>query len=185
MVPWVLAGVDLGADVLEIGPGPGLTTDLLRRRVPRLTSIEIDEALARRLRERLVDTNVTVVQGDAAHLAVPEGFFTGATAFTMLHHVALPSLQDRLLAEVARVLQPGGVFVGFDSTGGWRFRLNHVFDTGVPVDPDGLPDRLRAAGFDAVRVDTLKGAFRFRAHRPITQNEHPRGAGARTDRGAG
>lgn len=31
LLPWVLGETDLGDDVLEIGPGPGVTTDLLRR----------------------------------------------------------------------------------------------------------------------------------------------------------
>ena len=30
LVPWALAGDELGDDVLEVGPGPGLTTDVLR-----------------------------------------------------------------------------------------------------------------------------------------------------------
>lgn len=34
LLPWVLASYELGDDVLEIGPGPGLTTDLLRQMVP-------------------------------------------------------------------------------------------------------------------------------------------------------
>ena len=37
IIPWALDGVDLGDDVLEIGPGPGLATDLLRTRTQRLT----------------------------------------------------------------------------------------------------------------------------------------------------
>ena len=45
-LPRVLRGVELGDEVLEVGPGPGLTTDLLRTRVPRLTAIEIDPQLA-------------------------------------------------------------------------------------------------------------------------------------------
>lgn len=28
IIPWALDGVDLGDDVLEVGPGPGLTTDV-------------------------------------------------------------------------------------------------------------------------------------------------------------
>ena len=31
LLPWVLEDSDLGADVLEIGAGPGLVTDLLLR----------------------------------------------------------------------------------------------------------------------------------------------------------
>ena len=30
LLPWALQGVELGDDVLEIGPGPGVTTDVLR-----------------------------------------------------------------------------------------------------------------------------------------------------------
>ena len=36
--PQVLAGVELGDDVLEIGSGPGLSTNLLQGRVARLTA---------------------------------------------------------------------------------------------------------------------------------------------------
>jgi hypothetical protein len=36
LLPWVLEGHDLGDELLEVGAGPGLTTDVLRRRaVPR------------------------------------------------------------------------------------------------------------------------------------------------------
>jgi hypothetical protein len=31
LLPWVLDGYELGDDLLEVGPGPGLTTDILRR----------------------------------------------------------------------------------------------------------------------------------------------------------
>src|SRR6185369_18041030 len=32
LLPWVLGETDLGAHALEVGPGPGLTTDVLRAR---------------------------------------------------------------------------------------------------------------------------------------------------------
>jgi len=59
MLPWVVEAGDLGDDVLELGPGPGLTTDLLRQRVRNLTAVEIDPALATALRDRLAGSNVT------------------------------------------------------------------------------------------------------------------------------
>jgi len=34
ILPWTLEGLNLGSDVLEVGPGPGVSTDLLRPRVP-------------------------------------------------------------------------------------------------------------------------------------------------------
>src|SRR5579872_3438014 len=58
LLPWVLGAGDLGDEVLEVGPGPGLTTDLLRQRVKRITAIEIDIELARQLTDRLAGTNV-------------------------------------------------------------------------------------------------------------------------------
>jgi hypothetical protein len=50
LLPWVLDGYQLGDDLLEVGPGPGLTTDILRRYTARLAAAELDGALARRLR---------------------------------------------------------------------------------------------------------------------------------------
>ena len=163
LMPWALSGLDLGPELLEVGPGPGLTTDLLRTRVPRLTSIEIDPALAESLRRRLAGTNVRVVQGDATQLPFEDGEFSAAVSFTMLHHVPSPALQDRLFAEVRRVLRPGGVFAGTDSVTSLPFRLMHVFDTMVLVDPDRIGARLEAAGFSRVTVRQAKTSFSFRA----------------------
>src|SRR5262249_19989294 len=56
ILPWALKGIDLGENVLEVGPGPGLTTDILRQEVPRMTSIEIDPRLARSLKQRMDGT---------------------------------------------------------------------------------------------------------------------------------
>ena len=42
ILPWSLGGVDLGDEVLEMGPGPGLTTDWLRHRCKNITCIEVD-----------------------------------------------------------------------------------------------------------------------------------------------
>src|SRR5437762_971330 len=51
LLPWALEGLELGGDVLEIGPGPGVTTDLLRRRTRRLTALEVDAIAAAALRK--------------------------------------------------------------------------------------------------------------------------------------
>ena len=166
ILPWTLEGVELGSNVLEVGPGPGVTTDLLSPRVARLTCVEIDRRMAESLSRRTAGRNVTVLCEDATRMSLPEASFDGAVCFTMLHHVPSPALQDRLLAEVARVLRPGAVFAGTDSLYSFPFRLLHLFDTMVPVDPGGFPKRLEAAGFTEVRVDTNPYAFRFRARRP-------------------
>ena len=166
IVPWTLEGVNLGADLLEVGPGPGASTDLLHARVARLTCVEIDRSYADKIRRR-APGNVRVLCEDATKMSLGDRSFDAVVCFTMLHHVPSASLQDRLLREVARVLRPGGVFVGTDSLYSRSFRLLHLFDTMVVVDPVTFPARLRAAGFDDVTVDVMKPyAFRFRARRP-------------------
>jgi ubiquinone/menaquinone biosynthesis C-methylase UbiE len=169
ILPWVLEGLDLGTNVLEVGPGPGVTTDLLRRQVKHLTCIEIDHALAHSLSRRMSGQNVTVVHQDATAMSFPDAKFDGALCFTMLHHVPSVALQNRLLSEVARVLRPGAVFAGTDSLYSRSFRLLHLFDTMVVVDPFTFPARLSEAGFTDVQVDVLEPyAFRFRARKATT-----------------
>ena len=167
-LPRVLDGVELGDEVLEVGPGPGLTTDLLRRRVRRVTAIEIDPHLAEALRQRTLGQGVEVVTGDATAMPFQAARFSAVVSFTMLHHIPSPQQQDRLLAEVRRVLRPGGVFVGSDSTASFLFRLAHLGDTMVLVDPDRFASRLQAAGFTDAGVRRGHHAFGFRAIRPHT-----------------
>jgi SAM-dependent methyltransferase len=165
IVPWVLDGVDLGPNVLEVGPGPGLTTDLLRGRAKHLTCVEIDRGFADALARRTAGSNVTVLCEDATAMSLASAAFDGAVSLTMLHHVPSAALQDRLLSEVARVLRPGGVFVGVDSVYSRSLRLLHLFDTMVLVDPATFPERLKTAGFKDVQVEANPYAFRFFARR--------------------
>jgi SAM-dependent methyltransferase len=180
-LPWVLEGLELGANVLEVGPGPGVTTDLLRTRVAHLTCVEVDGRLAEALRFRQVDRNVSVLCEDAAAMSLPSESFDGAVCFTMLHHVPSVATQDRLLREVARVLRPGGVFAGMDSLYSFPFRLLHLCDTMVVVDPATFPARLAAAGFEGIQVDVRRpSAFRFRAWK---RNRGTRCAGGQATKG--
>ena len=114
-----------------------------------------------------------MLEADATDLPFPNGRFSGAVSCTMLHHVPSPSLQDRLLSEVARVLAPGAWLAGSDSTVSLMFRLAHWGDTMVLVDPDSFGERLERAGFIDVRVERAASAFRFRARRVPRPAEVP------------
>ena len=151
---------------MEVGPGPGLTTDLLRTTLPRLTALEIDPKLAGSLSSRLQGSNVQVVEGDATDMPFRDSEFSATVSFTMLHHVPSPAQQNKVLREVLRVLKPGGFFVGSDSLQGWWMRMIHIGDTLVPIDPDTFGSRLQRAGFEVFDIQQDSQAFRFRARRP-------------------
>lgn len=165
IIPGALEHVQLGDDVLEVGPGPGRTTDILRDMTPQLTAVEIDADLAGALTTRLAGSNVKVVHADATSLPFPDGRFSAAVSFIMLHHVASPAEQDRLLAEVRRVIRKGGVFAGVDSLDNEAFRAMHEGDICVPIPPDGFAARLTNAGFTDVHVDVNPFVVQFRATR--------------------
>jgi SAM-dependent methyltransferase len=152
VLPDALRHADLGGDVIEIGPGPGFTTDVLRTMTDRLTAVELDPQLAASLRRRLAGTNVDVVCGDATSLDLPDDRFSGAASFHMLHHIPTAEEQDRALGELARVLRPGGLLVAADGVFSEAGREFHEDDVYNPVDPDGLVARLEGVGFTSVAV---------------------------------
>ncbi len=163
LLPWVTQAGDLGEDVLELGPGPGLSTELLMQRVPRLTAVELDPQLAAALAQRLAGTNVTVLQADATRTGLEGGRFSSVVCFSMLHHVPSVSLQDLVFQEVFRALRDGGRFLGVDTVDSEVTRALHAGDVFTPMPPDSLGTRLTAAGFSDVNVSTTERRVRFMA----------------------
>jgi len=166
LLPWVSTVADLGDDVLEVGPGPGLTTDLLRARTAKLTAVEIDPVLAGRLTDRLAGTNVEVVNTSAAATGFPDGRFSAAACFGVLHHVPSAAVQDQVFAEILRVLRPGAALVASDGYDNEGTRLHHADDLFVPLDPAALPARLGDLGFTDIAIDRGEYDFRFIARKP-------------------
>jgi ubiquinone/menaquinone biosynthesis C-methylase UbiE len=152
VLPQATAGVDLGKELLELGPGPGAATEWLRHRVDRLVAIEHEEDAAARLTERYAGTNVEVVFGSAAEVGYPDESFDTVATCTMLHHVPTRALQDRILAEAFRVLRPGGAFIGSDSLGSDGLHQFHEGDTYNPVEPAAFLVRLQTVGFTAITL---------------------------------
>jgi SAM-dependent methyltransferase len=165
ILPALTAGVDLGADMLEIGPGPGAATDWLRHRVRRLTAVEVDPAAAAVLRGRFAGTNVEIRTGDATDLADADGSFDAVGTFTMLHHVPTAALQNKILAQALRVLRPGGVLICSDSLASNDLHHFHADDTYNPVDPSSVLPRLQTLGFDKITV-VVDGVLRFAGRKP-------------------
>lgn len=117
------------------------------------------------LTDRFADKpGVRIVRGDATALTYEDDRFTGAACFTMLHHVPTIELQDRLFAEVARVLRPGAALVASDSLASAELEAHHEGDTYNPVDPVTLQSRLEAAGFERIEVRTNPYGWSAIAH---------------------
>lgn len=162
VLPAVTAGVDLGEEMLEIGPGPGAATGWLCQRVPRLAALERDEPAAAALAEKFPGVRVTV--GDATRMSYPDCSFDSVGSFTMLHHVPTTALQNQILAEALRVLRPGGVLVGSDSLPSNGLHQFHEGDTCHPVEPAALLVRLQTLGFAAIMV-AVDDVLRFTARK--------------------
>ena len=152
VLPRATTDVNLGTDLLELGPGPGAATEWLRHRVGRLVALEHEEDAATRLAERYAGTNVEVVFGSAADVGFPDASFDTVATFTMLHHVPTRTLQDRILAEAFRVLRPGGAFIGSDSLASDGLHHFHEGDTYNPVEPAAFLVRLQTVGFAAITL---------------------------------
>jgi SAM-dependent methyltransferase len=150
ILPEALQGIDLGPEVIEIGPGPGFTTDVLRNLTSHLTAVEIDPELAASLERRLAGSNVEVLCGDAASLDFRDNAFSGAASFHMLHHIEDDRDQDRVFAELHRVLKTSGVLVAGDGVYNEDSAAFHEGDIYNPIDPDDLASRLTAAGFEKI-----------------------------------
>lgn len=136
--------------VLEIGCGSGGGTKLLldRFQARSVDAIDLDPdqvALARR-RLRGVDP-VSVREGDVTRLAAEEADYDAVFDVGVLHHV--PRWQDGV-AEIARVLKPGGVFFFEEVTAHalqrWTYRTFLEHPTENRFTPEQFTDELEVHG---------------------------------------
>jgi SAM-dependent methyltransferase len=180
LLPWILSEARLGDHVLEIGAGYGAATGHLLKLAPRVTSLEYDRRSLRKLKAKHDCAEVTPLCGDAATLPFADQSFSSAVAILVLHHLKSRELQDRALAEVHRVLRPGGSFFAFEINDGWIHRVAHYRSTFTPVTPGSAFARLTKAGFSKISVDFRGGGYRVSARRAAeeTPNERPAAASA-------
>jgi ubiquinone/menaquinone biosynthesis C-methylase UbiE len=148
-------------EILELGIGTGLNLAHYPPSVRRITAVDPNPGMLRQLHRRLADSPLEVRVERAPAEALP---FADGTFDTVVATHVLCSLPDRpaALAEVLRVLRPGGRFVFFEHglspdarVARWQRRLNGIqkrFACGCLLD---VPVRreLAAAGFTFERLD--------------------------------
>jgi SAM-dependent methyltransferase len=124
----IAAATPPGARVLEVGCGPGhLSNRLARRHGLEVTGVDLDPAMIERARANAGRPGSTgqrrpsFVVGDAASLAFPDRSFDLVVSTLSMHHWSDPAAG---LAEIGRVLRPGGRVLIWDFRPGTR---PHVF----------------------------------------------------------
>jgi ubiquinone/menaquinone biosynthesis C-methylase UbiE len=142
--------------VLEIGPGTGMFAVRIADALPHasVTTIDQSERFVEMTRARGIDSRV----GDAMALPYADESFDAVAALWMLYHV--PDV-DRAIAEVRRVLRPGGVFVAVTNGDGHVARLR-VEAGGQPevtaFSSQNGEDQLRRHFADVERTDLVPQA---------------------------
>lgn len=155
--------------LLDLGCGTGTLAIALKQHCPRLAVYGVDAdgdilALARR-KAREARFEVHLQQGRAGALPFADRSFDSVVSTLMFHHL-LPEAKREALAEVRRVLRPGGavLIADFGRSPAWWRRLSFAVSVrlldGAAVTRDhatgSFASYLHAAGFEAVnRIESL------------------------------
>jgi len=142
-----------GSRVLELGAGTGKLTEALIAEQHRVTATDPAHAMLKRLRKRFRTTRA--IQSAAEHIPVHAGAMdvvVAAQAFHWFDH-------DRTLAEVARVLRPGGtlslVWNYRDESVPWVRRLSRIIGAeSMQVDPVEMLEESEL--FDGIETTTFR-----------------------------
>ena len=106
-----LGGPLPGGNVLEIGCGRGVGTELIFEKfgAERVTAFDLDPGMVSRAQKRLArfGDRASLSVGDATDIKADDNTYDAVFDFAIVHHV--PQWRDAV-AEVARVLRPGGRF---------------------------------------------------------------------------
>ena len=115
-------GESLGsARVLNVGCSAGLIDEALAPEVGSVTGVDIDASAIEAAVSRGLPPNVTLMAGDAMALAFEDRSFDVVICSQVYEHV--PDV-ERLMAEIHRVLRPGGLCY-FAATNRWAIVEMH------------------------------------------------------------
>ena len=109
--------VDLGsARILELGAGSGKDLSVFRElgaRADRLVALDVLQPVTRAARRQ--HPWMTCIAADSACIPLRDGYFNLVYQSTMISSVLDRERRGQILAEVRRVLAPGGLFLSYDT----------------------------------------------------------------------
>jgi SAM-dependent methyltransferase len=159
--------------ILDLGVSMGATTIALKQRFPQaeVWGIDISAPMVRyaHLRAVQANTEIHLRQMAAEALEFPDNHFDAVLAVLLFHELPVP-VAKQVIAEVYRVLRPGGTFTVLDFAGVRERDVYSMFfvtmdaaDNGEPYLPDyvrsNVEDLLVAQGFGLKSYDP-KAALR-------------------------
>jgi ArsR family transcriptional regulator len=138
----------------DLGCGTGQVSATLAPFVQRVVAVDGSAAMLQAAKKRLHDAdNVDLRRGDLEALPIDDERLDAATLMLVLHHIAEPS---RALAEVARVLKPGGRLVVVDmlphDRESYRQQMGHAW---LGFSESHTMRLLSDAGFASIRIVAL------------------------------
>ena len=138
----------------DLGCGTGETSATLAPFVERVIAVDTSAAMLQAARKRLQTfDNVDLRRGDLEALPIDAARLDAATLMLVLHYVPEP---ERALAEVARVLKPGGRLILVDmlphDRDSYRQQMGHVW---LGFSEDQIMRMLADAGFAKTRIVPL------------------------------
>lgn len=150
-------GVEAGETILDFGCGPGFVATHLARRTGaagHVHALDVNADFVARARENAASAGlsdrITVHQSDDETIPLPDASVDRIYSRNVLEYV--PDV-DAVLAELARVLRPGGTMVASDSDFGFIVvepftpdEVREIFDAAAPAFKDpNIGRKLRAA----------------------------------------
>ncbi len=138
----------------DLGCGTGQVAAVLAPFVARVIAVDGSAAMLQAAKKRLQGTdNVELRRGDLESLPIDDARLDAATLMLVLHHVPEP---ERALAEVARVLKPGGRAMIVDmlphERENYRQQMGHVW---LGFRDEHTRRLLMESGFEDVRIVSL------------------------------
>jgi ArsR family transcriptional regulator len=150
-LPALLGLLDADLVVGDLGCGTGQVAGALAPFVEQVVAVDASAPMLRAAKKRLAGVaNVELRSGTLESLPIEDDTLDAATMCLVLHHVSDPA---RAVAEVARVLKPGGRLVVVDmlphDREEYRTQMGHSWLGFREADVIRL---LEDAGFDGVRL---------------------------------